>query len=516
MKKLILFFAVVVMSVLLISPAFANFADTYGYSSKGIARGNAMCAIVDDWSSAYYNLSGLGKTPPRVYAAADRGRKKTSLRAKKSILNEESTDEDGTTSFGELNDEMGLNYLYGIPIVSIAFTEDSSLETRADQDLNTPGIAFGLVFDVNHFYNFNYLVPKKILSSIRFAFSIGLPGDGNMVKLNDIDPQSHDFLRYGREASRIIILAGLGMGFLDDTFGVGVGANILMQGKGAMVMKDLELGPGQQSPSFEGKMDMGPDPSPALGLYAEVGKILAMFGIKNRWTEKIKFGAAYRGEVEMNLDPFDAMGGTQIPNLELAIALAMFDYYTPNIYTAGVAYSQAIPVPLNVLKDLSATLSVDWQMEQWSRHHMSSVREELYDNANVDVPEFQDVHMIKAGLGLSIFKWLGVSFGYYHQPSYIPDDANTGIFDFLDNDKNVFSGGLELIVPPMHGIPNPMSVNVAFQYQQLVERTVAKNHPQAAAETAALGGSAYDPSYNPSYNYGGSNILFSIEICMRW
>ena len=41
---------------------FANFAETYGCSAEGMARGNAMTATVSDWSSVFYNVAGLGRT----------------------------------------------------------------------------------------------------------------------------------------------------------------------------------------------------------------------------------------------------------------------------------------------------------------------------------------------------------------------------------------------------------------------------------------------------------------------
>jgi len=41
---------------------YANFAETYGCSAEGMARGNAMTATVSDWSSVFYNVGGLGKT----------------------------------------------------------------------------------------------------------------------------------------------------------------------------------------------------------------------------------------------------------------------------------------------------------------------------------------------------------------------------------------------------------------------------------------------------------------------
>ncbi|HOR94798.1 MAG TPA: hypothetical protein PLZ38_12565, partial [Spirochaetota bacterium] len=53
-----------IVFVIIIMPAlvYANFADTYGFGAQGVARGNAMTAVVNDWSSVYYNIAGLGRT----------------------------------------------------------------------------------------------------------------------------------------------------------------------------------------------------------------------------------------------------------------------------------------------------------------------------------------------------------------------------------------------------------------------------------------------------------------------
>ena len=40
----------------------SNFGDTYGFSARGIAMGNAITAGVNDWSSVFYNMAGLGRT----------------------------------------------------------------------------------------------------------------------------------------------------------------------------------------------------------------------------------------------------------------------------------------------------------------------------------------------------------------------------------------------------------------------------------------------------------------------
>lgn len=64
-------FAFAIVVFLVSTGALANsFADTYGFSAKGMALGNAVTATVDDWSSVFYNMAGLGKTRQLTFKKA--------------------------------------------------------------------------------------------------------------------------------------------------------------------------------------------------------------------------------------------------------------------------------------------------------------------------------------------------------------------------------------------------------------------------------------------------------------
>ncbi len=502
MKRLSVFFAVLFFAFAFSAELFAGFADTHGWSTRGMARGNAMCAIVDDWSSVYYNLSGLGKTPPRPYAKGGGEEGK----AKKSILEEEGDNSGGDGGSGDLRNEIGLNYLYANPTLPITFAEGSEVKTEADQNLAATGLAFAMIFDINTWYR----VPEKYVSSIRFGFGMAMSGDFQMLKLNDIDLRSHNYLMYGREATAFKVLAGLGLGFMDDMFGIGIGSNIAMTGRGKMIMSGMEITPGEQSPDYQAKMDMGFDPAPAGGLYWEIGKFLKIFDIKNVWIENIKWGIAYRGETQIKIDPFEALGGTEVASIELPMTMALFEGYYPNCYIMGVAYGATI------YQQIYGTLSLDYEYQQWSRNTISSCREKSFKEAGVDLPEFDDIGVYKLGLSVDIFKWLAASTGYYYQPSFIPDEANQGIFNMLDNDKHVVSFGLDFVVPPMAGMVNPVNLNLAFQYQMLTERTVNKDQELAESQAEGMGWVPYREALNPDYKYGGSVWLITFELGMKW
>lgn len=480
MKRIIVLLAALIIPVSFSAESLANFPDTYGFSAQGIARGNAVTAIVNDWSSVYYNMSGLGKTPlteiREIISEPD---------GKKNILDKK---EEYKSTGLELGDELAINYLYSVSGITI----DIDRDCRAADNLDLGGIVLGLVWDVSNIYK----IPGKIVSSARFGMGLAVPQTGNLVEVNDIDIRTHNFLRYGREASRIVILAGAGFGFLDDMFGIGVGTNVLMGGQGKVVMKEAEIGPDEQTPQYEAKMNMKPTPAPVAGLYIDAGKILKTFNIKtNKWYENIQFGANYRGEVAMELDPFDALAQTEAMHLELDVAIAMLEYYTPNTYTAGIAYG--IPLP----GDYYMTWTFDYEFQQWSGHRVSSARELYYEKEGRSIPEFKDIHVWKTGVGVKVFKWMTASGGFFYRPHFVPSIADKEDFNFLDNDTYAGSLGLELIVPPSIGFVNPVTVNLGFQYQYLKERTVTKYNPTAL---------------NPNYKYGGTNYITTLEVIFKW
>jgi hypothetical protein len=45
--------------------------------------------------------------------------------------------------------------------------------------------------------------------------------DLSVTKVSDVEPQTHNYLRFGREAQQTMIMTGLGLGFMDDAFGLG-------------------------------------------------------------------------------------------------------------------------------------------------------------------------------------------------------------------------------------------------------------------------------------------------------
>lgn len=493
--------------VLAAASAFASFAETHGFSASGIAKGNAVCATVDDWSSVFYNISGLGRT--RGGIAVQVVQEKTSALTLKKGAKEEAPSP-SVPAEKMLNDQLGLNFFYTMPSMTLDIPRK---DVKATEDLNYGTMTLGLVLDLNHFYRM-----PKIISSARFGLGLGTMADGYMVKVNDIDLRTHNWVNYGREAQRTVILAGIGIGFFDDLFGIGAGANVWTGGEGAVLMRGVVVSPDPQSPDQQARMDLTTTAKPVAGLYISPGKkVQALRGLD--------IGFSYRAEIYMLIDPFKAGTTLSIP-ANMQLMMSIFDYYTPHIFCAGISYNP--PTERFMLNRLTIEIDVEYQM--WSKYKTSDARRDYWEKGyfgsdgegdpyfvNVDLPEFKDIIVPKLGISYKTFTWLTVMAGYSYCPSYIPDEALTGIFNMLDNDRHIASFGLRFIIPQMGGMVAPLEINLAGQYQMLAKRDVEKDYSYINLANSDAAADYNDlVAANPNYSFGGNVFSATIEVKLRW
>jgi len=340
----------------------------------------------------------------------------------------------------------------------------------------------------------------EFISSSRFGLGIGMMQDGTLVRVNDIDLRTHNYMRYGREAQRTVILAGMGFGFLDDLFGVGLGANVWTGGKGAVELKEVDVGGSQQVPEQQIMMDLEPVYAPAVGLYFSPGKL---------WdtVKGMEVGASYRGEIYMEVDPFSTNATLSVGGVTMDMALSIYDYYTPHIISLGFAYTF-----LPVLPDLTLSLDVEYQM--WSRFEVSNAKKAFVEQYNedttgskIELPELRDIIVPKLGVSYQVFSWMSVNAGYFYRMSFLTPDANKTLFNYLDNDTHAGSLGLTFIVPKKGPMVSPIEITLAGQFQYLVKQTVEKDDEFDDSDTDNL---------NPPYSYEGMVPSAFVEVIMRW
>ena len=479
----------VTVSIVVIVMAFtghvfaSSFADTHGFSTKGIGMGNAMTAIVDDWSSVYYNMAGLGKTQQlkgnAVGGSADTN---AGMGLKKKDAKKETNIVSGDTK--PCLNELHLGFMYTMPMFKIDYNRSASdLDILGDKDLEYGIITLGVALDLN-----TIITMPSFFSSARLGIGMGTPADGNVARVNDDDLRTHDFIRYGREAQMAKIMVGLGFGFMDDLFGVGLGVNASFAGKGTMIMENVQVSSGDQTPTARTQMDLGLNPSILAGVYFSPGRLIPVL-------KGLETGISYRQETAMEIKPFDAAAIIDdVTSMEMK--LAIFDYYSPHSFTLGVAYDVLGMV----------LVSVDVEMQLWSLYKVSPVMEKIYNDLDetnpsggYEIPDAKNIIIPKLGVKYDVFDWFSVMAGAAYRPSIFDASALDGRLNMLDGATIMASLGAGFKVPPMFGLKGPIDIFIAYQYQYMLKTTTDKT------DIDPYGPDADDTNdnMNPNYSFGG-------------
>lgn len=473
MKRKLIFSAI---SVFFLSTAYANIADTYGLGARGSAMGSAMTAIVDDWSSAYYNMAGLGRRPKTesledVKSASTQLLYKTLSKVQQKKILGEKGGEEAEESAGKINNnELALGYLYSVPLMNVSY--DGATEVDG---LAAGALMLGLVIDMETFVRMPYGL------NMRLGACAVLEDDFGLGKVTDDDPQAHYFLRYGRKIQRFLLNMGIGVEVWKDHLYIGVGSTTGVASEGAVMIEHVQMTEETQSPPARTKMNLRPGQAPLAGI---------SFKWENLGPGTFNAGFTYRGELVLVIDPFDTEAITELGNIDMKMSLAIQDYFTPNEYILGLAYTYP-----NLWIFKSVTFAFDAEYQQWSRFDLSRTRKLQPDYED---PNFKDIIIYRLGFEETIFPWLKVREGYVYRPAFTPDQ--TGRSNFLDNTTHIISLGVGFIIPDIIVLKVPVEVDVAYQFQYLSERESIKTD--------------LSNPYNPSYTYGGQvhTVFFSI----RW
>ena len=470
---------IAVFAVIINLPLYAsNFAESHGFSANGIAKGNAVVSTVNDWSSVWYNPAGLGKTKERTTVDLSFVNGKNSSgsllnKKKKNIEYKKERTKNGVN-------EVSISYFNTMPIMDVKLNKSG---VNPGDNLNYGMVTIGAAIDLNIFYK----MPEKVVSSARIGVGISAVHDGSLTKLNDVNYKQHNYLRYGREAQKALILAGFGMGFLEDMFGFGVVANVSFGGEGKIKLEDVAIDPSDQYPDDQVKLDLAASPSFNGGLYFNPGKITKLL-------DGLNVGFLYKMETMLDVSPMETDAQLTVGGVLMPMNISMFDYYHPHSFVGGISYriSQLKPII-----GTEVTVSTDLEYQMWSKYKVSAtdtIRGE-------SIPKLNDIFIPKIGFNFSTpLSWLDVQAGYYYQPSMLPDSSLIGEGNFMDNDVHAASLGTLFRIPKMGGMGGSVEVAVSYQFQYLVEREVFKTTPT---------------SLNPSYTYGGMIHSGSISLTMK-
>lgn len=467
-KKYYLEGTVVLALFFFTSHLYANFGDTWGISAGGIARGNAMTAVVSGWSSAYYNMAGLAKTKYEKNSFCSR--------------------------FENPKNQLAVSYLMIRPRMDISYSG-----TEADKYLDIEMATLGISTDLA-----KYIFVPDVFDALVFGLALGASAGKKMMVMNDLDPETHNFLRYGREAQGLVLCAGVGMGFGNGLWGIGLGLNMSAGGEGEMYMPDIDIVPVESSPNTSMRVDMKGSVSPNIGIFFNPGDTF-------RRLRHFEFGVSYRGETYIDMDPFKGDMALLDQAIEMNVYMTIAEFYTPSILSFGVAYT---------MNDM--TLSFDYEFQKWSGFEHGNSRKLYYQRRvpPVLLPEFDDIIVYKAGVSYKYSDTLNILGGFMYQPGFVSDEDTENLFNLLDNTKQIFSAGAEMLIKKgffAKHFKHPLQINVALQYQKLKDEKVKKDRENnyKVDKTDEEDVDYYWENVNPDYIYGGSVFSLSMEVVVR-
>jgi hypothetical protein len=252
-------------------------------------------------------------------------------------------------------------------------------------------------------------------------------------------------------------------------------------------------------------------PAALAGIYFSPGKIFSA-------VDGLEFGATYRMESRLKIDPFNATAGILGGVINMNLMLAIFDYYSPHAIMCGAAYTR-----------WGVTLSCDVDYEMWSKVEVGKTIKYHYFGR----PAYANTLSYRAGFKYDTpLTWLAVMAGYSYVPSVLEKNAGTrlglrigsdkniiapGMYNYLDNDKHSASIGLKFTVPKQSRLGGQFIFTVSYQFQYLVPKSVKKTGYEydSSLPPPSIADVVQTYLLNPSYTYGGMNHTIVAEVGMR-
>ncbi len=485
----------ILLTTLLIQPSIltaGNYFDIYGAHPRANGMANAVTSFVNDVSAIFYNPAGLGM-PLRLenfYSLLEKNDntddKKNTQENQLDVLPEGFVNKlkyIGHSFVSPLKNypktrsktpihEISIGYNYAKPVNKVNF-EGNDPQSPDLKKIKDNYITLGLSFNLNSFFNFDRYV--------RFGLLLGVPGSGNLALINDVNPTAHRFLKNGVSNERPNIYSGLGIEIWKNHLSIGIGLQIMLKGKGAILMKDVNITPDPTIPNSQAILELKPLMMPTYGIMFHYGRIMA--------------GVSYKRETYAHVDPLGAQAQTTLLAIQFDFDLALLDLYSPRTMSVGISYK--------ILDNF--LFSIDIQREYWSLFKHSRTKEYVFSPIQepllrkiirIPVVKFQDVTNILLG-----FEWdwknpwkLPLTFrgGIGRKPTPVP--AFYDQYNWMDNDRNIYTLGISYVYIPGRTnfinsrIMSPVVIDFSLENQQYKSRSVKKLEPT---------------DKNPYYNYGG-------------
>ena len=401
----------ILFAILVCNAASADVLFTYGFSPRTIALGGAFTGIADDFGAAYYNPGGLIQ--------------------------------------GDTN-EVGLGYM--LTDGDLKVESRSGIEPELE---STKGVIFG----------FNLPIPFRSWLERRlfFGFSCFFP-EGVLLSIEVPYPTEPQYLLLQNSGRMISLVPTLAVR-LANGLGIGGGAQLFDNTSGQIKAT--------ADPYGNIVADVGEELTfsyaPLFGVFIDPGYAFYLLdGLRLGFVWRDSFYTHYKFPVN-----------TYIGDVPLTAAFDAISLYMPEQYVFGTSYRLSERI----------LASVDISYNKWSEFPDPNLDIEVdmeipilpitFQNSEKIEPNLHDTITVRAGIESVPYASEGMDLiaraGYFYDPSPVP--AQSGITNYLDTDRHVFSAGAGVKVRKMFGffLKNPFSLDVALQYQHLVERTFKKH-----------------------------------------
>ena len=436
----------------------ASPANSYGFGPRGLAMAGSGAALVEDWSSIYYNISGL--TAPRHSRVESSG---------------------ALPSGGTPRHSFALSYTIFSPMMHISNSNGSGQandNARIGSDIDGHGLRqFSAIVDAQRLVKTPYNIP------VRLGIGVTMLGDGKeLLQANVTSQKAYNFTSLGADAAKTEVMLALSFQPLPQSLSIAIGSNISATATGTI--RATELGSGK--PVVESDIELAM--KPALITAMTYRKTMA-------YQQQLFVSAGYRGMSQVDIDiNISATLPVGVLDVISTSNMSLFSYFSPETLTGAVGYK---------LHSFDLALDVEWQ--RWSGFRLGPTSN-LYE----EPPRFNDIVIVRSGveaplgLGFANLWYLQVQTGYAYIPSYTPDQ--TGEANYLDNDKHVFGFGLKRKFQSLWFIKVPLSVEWGLQWQVWQQRKAVKSNPVALP----------DGSLQPNYTYGGNMFLTSLGVSFEF
>ena len=444
------------LAVLVTPPgALANVPDLYGFGPRAPAMGNAYSALAEGFNAVYYNPAGLSRI--------------STVDAGVGLLFT-------THSFDPLND------------VALGFQPGDSDELLFGDIRFDRGDSFGL------WGGFGLSISRRVSA----GFGLFLPSNRYLAVLKSQSQREPHYLRFEDRPNRLSIFTAVSLE-LPWNISIGAGANVLFGPEG-----DIRL---YVNPLAESQADL------TLIFRPRVAPIV---GIQYTPVPPLRIGATYHGELshgdlDISLDGRMDLGFLSLPIIGQVSSMIFF---APQQVCVGVAYDPITPLTL--------ALEVSWK--DWSRFSDASLEitalEEGGTLGSIELPavamqlekvfppDFHDTFVFKFGCEYRSRPFCPVSSlgeldlayrcGYTFEPTPVP--GQTGVTNFLDQDRHVISLGLGLRARDPFRLGKAIRLDFSFQLHLLEEEKVEKEKAfcdldgDGFEETPVLGYPGYEVS----------------------